>query len=137
MRQMLKGINEMKDELEQAVLKDLGRCPFFTEIGELNGIKDYCEYFIEHVDEFSKDTHFDPPLLLAPNTNWIRWEPLGVCLVYGSWNYPYYVNLKPVVQAIATGNCAVVKPSEMSPASSAACQKLVDKYLDNRCYRVI
>ena len=50
---MLKGINDMKDELEQAVLKDLGRCPFFTEIGELNGIKDYCEYFIQHVDEFS------------------------------------------------------------------------------------
>jgi len=65
------------------------------------------------------EVYFDPPLFLAPNTNKIRYEPLGVVLIFGSWNYPYYVTLKPLVQSIATGNCAIIKPSEMSPASSA------------------
>lgn len=58
-------------------------------------------------------------------------------MIMGSWNYPYYVCLKPLVQAIASGNCAVIKPSELSPASTEVIVKLVDKYLDPRCYRVI
>jgi aldehyde dehydrogenase (NAD+) len=38
----------------------------------------------------------------------------------GSWNFPYFVTLKPLVMAIAAGNCAIVKPSELGPNSSAA-----------------
>jgi aldehyde dehydrogenase (NAD+) len=65
-----------------------------------------------------KDIYYDNPLLFAPNVTKIRYEPLGVALIMGSWNYPYYVCLKPLAQAIASGNCAVIKPSELSPASS-------------------
>ena len=83
------------------------------------------------------DEVFDPPMLLAPMTQKIVWEPLGVVLVFGSWNYPYVVTIKPLIQAIAAGNCCVLKPSELSPVSSDAIEKLVTKYLDPRCYRVI
>jgi aldehyde dehydrogenase (NAD+) len=134
---LIKGVREMNYQLQDGCLKDLGRCGFFTEIGELSGILDHCEHNLAHIDEWAKDTVFDPPLLMAPNSNRIKWEPLGVVLIFGSWNYPYYVTLKPLVQAIATGNCAIIKPSEMSPDSSAAVQQLVEKYLDSRCYRVI
>ena len=75
--------------------------------------------------------------MFAPNTNRIKWAPLGVVLIFGSWNYPYYVTLKPLVQAIATGNCTIIKPSELSPVSSNLVQKLVEEYLDPRCFRVI
>lgn len=74
---------------------------------------------------------------LAPGSTKIRYEPLGVALIFGSWNYPYVVTIKPLIQAIAAGNCAVLKPSEMSPKSSAVMKKLVDNYLDNDCYAVI
>jgi aldehyde dehydrogenase (NAD+) len=76
-------------------------------------------------------------MTLAPASCKIRYEPLGVTLIFGSWNYPYVVTLKPLVQAISAGNCAVIKPSEMAPNASAAIKKLVDKYLDNECIRVI
>jgi aldehyde dehydrogenase (NAD+) len=55
----------------------------------------------------------------------------------GSWNYPYYVTLKPLAQAIATGNCAILKPSELAPESSKLMTKLIDTYLDKRFYRVL
>jgi len=84
-----------------------------------------------------KDDIRDTPLPLAPAKTMIRYEPLGVALIFGSWNYPYVVGLKPLCQAITSGNCAVLKPSEMSPTSSAAIKKLVDKYLDKDCYAVI
>ena len=84
-----------------------------------------------------KDDSRDTPLMLAPAKTFVRYEPLGVVLIFGSWNYPYVVNLKPLCQAITSGNCAVIKPSEMAPVSSAAIKKLVDNYLDPECFAVI
>ena len=62
---------------------------------------------------------------------------MGVVLIYGSWNFPYVVNFKPLACSIASGNCAVIKPSELSPHSSNAIQKLVEKYLDRDCFEVV
>lgn len=84
-----------------------------------------------------KDVDLDTPILLAPCKTKIRYEPLGVCLIYGSWNYPYVVTLKPLCQAITSGNCAVIKPSEMAPNTSRVIKDLVEKYLDPECFAVI
>lgn len=67
----------------------------------------------------------------------IRYEPLGVSLIYGSWNFPYIVTLKPLCTAIAAGNLAIIKPSEMAPATSALIKELVEKYLDKECFAVL
>lgn len=75
--------------------------------------------------------------MLAPAKTRIKYEPLGVVLIFGSWNYPYVVNIKPLCAAITSGNCAVVKPSEMAPFSSKVIKDLVEKYLDKDCYAVI
>ena len=68
--------------------------------------------------------------MLAPAYSAVKYEPLGVVLIYGSWNYPYVVTIKPLIQAIVTGNCAVLKPSEMAPFASTVMKKLCDKYVD-------
>ena len=57
-------------------------------------------------------------------------DPYGVVLVIGSWNYPILLTLNPVSGAIAAGNCVIIKPSEISPASSKLLEELVPKYLD-------
>jgi aldehyde dehydrogenase (NAD+) len=77
-----------------------------------------------------KDVSVDHPLAFAPGKSRIKYEPLGVALIYGSWNYPVFLSISPLVQAITTGNAAVVKPSELAPASSAVIKELVEKYLD-------
>jgi acyl-CoA reductase-like NAD-dependent aldehyde dehydrogenase len=84
-----------------------------------------------------KDDLRDTPLMLAPAKTLVRHEPLGVTLIMGSWNYPYVVTLKPLCQAITSGNCAVVKPSEMAPASATVVRNIVEKYLDPKCFKVI
>jgi aldehyde dehydrogenase (NAD+) len=79
----------------------------------------------------------DTELMLAPCKTMVKYEPLGVALIYGSWNYPFVVTLKPLCQAITSGNCAVIKPSEMAPACSTVVREIVEKYLDTSCYAVI
>jgi aldehyde dehydrogenase (NAD+) len=60
-----------------------------------------------------------------------------VALISGSWNYPYYVTIKPLITCIAAGNCAIIKPSELGDKSQWAIKNLVEKYLDQRCFRVV
>lgn len=54
-----------------------------------------------------------------------------------AWNYPLYTAVPPLAAAIAAGNCAILKPSELAPHSSNVLKKLIDQYLDQECYRVI
>ena len=71
------------------------------------------------------------------DTTYIHREPLGVCLVMGAWNYPVQLTLQPVTGAIASGNCVVIKPSEVAPATADVIEKLVKKYLDSSTVQVV
>ena len=69
------------------------------------------------------------PLAQLPGRAWVQYDPLGVVLIIGPWNYPLYLSLAPLVAAVAAGNCAVIKPSELAPATSALLARLIPQYL--------
>lgn len=77
-----------------------------------------------------KDIREETELLFAPASTLIRYEPYGVCGIYSAWNYPILTAFKPLVQAITTGNCIIMKPSEIAPAVSVVIKKFIEKYLD-------
>jgi aldehyde dehydrogenase (NAD+) len=64
-------------------------------------------------------------------------EPYGICLIIGAWNYPFLLTLSPLIGAIAAGNCAILKPSELAPNSAAIMAQMVERYLDISCIRVV
>ena len=66
----------------------------------------------------------------------IKPEPYGVVLIIGAWNYPLNVTLAPLSAAISAGNCAVIKPSEISPHTAKCIEELIPKYLDPMCFKV-
>jgi len=133
----MKGVKEMKKDMEQAMFEDMGRCHFFTEVAEHTSLMEFGSHTIDSLEDYMKEIYTDPSIIFAPCTSKVRYEPLGVALIMGSWNFPYFVTLKPLVTCIAAGNCAILKPSELSPCTSKVIQVLVDKYLDKRCFRVI
>lgn len=61
-------------------------------------------------------------------------DPFGVVLVIGAWNYPLQLTMGPVAGAIAAGNCVIIKPSEVAPASAKFMAETIPKYLDNVSY---
>jgi aldehyde dehydrogenase (NAD+) len=75
--------------------------------------------------------------MLAPGRTEVRFDPLGVGLIIGSWNYPIVLCLSPLVAAIAGGNAAVIKPSEVAPACADAIARLVPQYLDPEAFSVV
>uniref|UniRef100_A0A3Q3X9H9 Aldehyde dehydrogenase domain-containing protein n=1 Tax=Mola mola TaxID=94237 RepID=A0A3Q3X9H9_MOLML len=76
-------------------------------------------------------------LLTISDEVYIHPEPLGVVLIIGAWNYPWAVTLLPLVGAIAAGNAAVVKPSELSESSALLLHALLPRYLDKDLYPVV
>lgn len=86
---------------------------------------------------YAKDRHVKTPLLTGNGKSYVHPEPLGVALVIGSWNYPLTTAYSPCAEAVAAGNCVVLKPSELAPHSSNVMRKMFEKYLDSRFYRVI
>jgi aldehyde dehydrogenase (NAD+) len=76
-------------------------------------------------------------LLAMPGRSYIYREPLGVTLIIAAWNYPFQLIVLPLVGAIAAGNCAVLKPSELAPHVSALLAKWIPKYFDRKSIRVV
>ncbi|KAK6468612.1 aldehyde dehydrogenase family 3 member B1 [Huso huso] len=90
-----------------------------------------------HLASWMKPEHVEKSLVMKFDECFIRKEPLGVVLIIGAWNYPVQLVLVPLIGAIAAGNCAVVKPSELSDSTSSLLTELLPKYLDQSCFSVV
>ena len=95
------------------------------------------EYALKHLHHWMKPEREPTPLLMEPGHVRVRRDPLGVTLIIGAWNEPFMLTLAPLVAAIAAGNTAVIKPSEIAEATAAQIAELVPKYLDTEAVAVV
>ncbi len=137
----LRGIERLCDERETeiaaALAEDLGRSPLDAWLGDIASTKAEATYARKHLKRWMRRRRVSLPLSQRPGRGWVQYDPLGVVLVIGPWNYPLYLSLAPLVAAVAAGNCAVVKPSELAPATSALMARLLPEYLDPEAVRVV
>ena len=119
----------MTEELSNAVSTDTRRANFEAFVSEIGVTMACIEHVEKNLETYMADIEEKTELILAPATGSTRYEPLGVVGVYGSWNFPVALAIKPVIYAIAAGNCVLVKPSEVSANSSAAVKKMFDKHM--------
>lgn len=138
LKSLLKMYKENQTAMIEALHKDLRKSKMESILTEISYIIGDLENVIENFKNWAKPD--SPPkkgIVNLMDTLRINKDPYGVILVIGAWNYPIQVTLCPLSGAIAAGNCVVVKPSEISPASSNLMATLIPKYLDNECYQVI
>ncbi|MFE1773601.1 aldehyde dehydrogenase family protein [Streptomyces sp. NPDC059008] len=130
-------LTDHRDDLLAALATDLGKGPeeaYRTEIGfTVNEI----DHTLDRLDDWLAPRPAELPERLLPATARVVREPLGVVLVIAPWNYPLQLALAPLVGALAAGNCVVVKPSELAPATSAAIARLLPRYLDAEAVTVV
>jgi len=137
----LRGIERLCDEREPeiaaALADDLGRPAVDAWLGDIASTKAEAAYARKHLKKWMRPTRQPLPLSQRPGRGWVQYDPLGVVLIIGPWNYPLYLSLAPLVAAVAAGNCAVIKPSELAPATSALLARLLPVYLDSDAVRVV
>ncbi len=137
LRQLKALLLEGESTLLKALAADLGKSDFEGIMTELNFVISEIDLTIKHLPGWVKPEKVAAPLAQQPGTARIHRDPLGVVLIIGPWNYPIQLVLAPLVGAISAGNCAIIKPSEVAPHSSAALATLIPQYMDNQCVRVV
>uniref|UniRef100_A0A3Q3X264 Aldehyde dehydrogenase n=1 Tax=Mola mola TaxID=94237 RepID=A0A3Q3X264_MOLML len=130
-------ITEKQTEIANALKQDINRSQYDTPLLELIGIENEIKLAIEKLSEWAAPRPVEKNLLTISDEVYIHPEPLGVVLIIGAWNYPWAVTLLPLVGAIAAGNAAVVKPSELSESSALLLHALLPRYLDKDLYPVV
>jgi aldehyde dehydrogenase (NAD+) len=130
-------MNEREEQLAAALHSDLGKSPAEAWMTEISFVSNAARHTRRNLGRWMRDQRVTTPAFALPGRSWIRSEPLGTVLNISPWNYPLQLCLTPLVSAVAAGNCAVVKPSELAPATSSAVAELVPEYLDSECIRVV
>ncbi len=124
-------------EFLDALHQDLGKPAMEGWITELSYVTGEISHCRKHLRRWMKPRRVATPVFGQPGRSWTQAEPLGIVLVMSAWNYPLQIALAPLVFAIAAGNCAVIKPSELSPATSALLARRIPEYLDRACFAVV
>ena len=140
-RTQLRGLRRMLTEeravFERALKEDLGKSPVEAHTTEIGFVINEVDHALKNLNSWLRPRRVSVPMALAPAKARTIREPLGTVLIIAPWNYPINLSLAPLVGAIAAGNSAVLKPSELSPATSAALAELVPRYLDGDAIAVV
>ena len=124
------AILEHESAIEKALQDDLGKPKFEAYATEVGGCLEEIKYTIKHIKAWAKPKAVATPFIHLPASAKIYPEPLGVVLIIAPWNYPVQLLISPLVGAIAAGNCAVLKPSELALHTSHLLAEILPNYFD-------
>ena len=140
-KQQLQQIKRLVNDNEQAFIdalaSDLGKPAQEAWITEVSYVTGDVDHVCKRLSAWAKKRRVATPIVAQPGRSYIQPEPQGTVLIIGAWNYPMQLILAPLVAVIAAGNCAIVKPSELAPATSTLLAKLIPQYLDSQAVSVV
>jgi len=119
-------ININEKDILAAMTKDLGKSYAEGYITEIAPLKKEIAYYKKNLKKFMKPLKVSSPITIFPARSYIVLEPKGVILSISPWNYPALLMLAPLIAAIATGNCTILKPSEISVHTSALLANIIN-----------
>jgi aldehyde dehydrogenase (NAD+) len=114
-----------KELVYDALKADLNKSYFEAFATELSFVIQELDHAVRNVRRWARPKRVSTPLAHHPAKSFIYPESYGIALIIGPWNYPFQLMITPLIPAIAAGNCAILKPSELAPRTSAVLAKLI------------
>lgn len=129
---LLRFVEEQQEAIVEALASDLGRPRWESLCYDVYLVRMELLHLLSSLNRLSgwQRTALDTTLVTFPGTGYVVPDPLGVCLVMSTWNFPVMLGLVPVAGALAAGNAVVLKPCHRAPACSKVLQK-VTEYASN------
>lgn len=125
LNRLKEAVKKYEPELLQALNHDLHKSEFEAYATEIGIVLHEIRYAIQHLKSWMKPQRVKTPFTHFGSKSYIYAEPFGVALIISPWNFPFQLAVMPLIGAIAAGNCAVLKPSELTPATSDVLSKLI------------
>jgi len=137
LRQLRALFTEQEDRLVDALVADVGKPRIEAYTTEIAFTINEIDHTLKNLNAWTKPSKVKVPLTFKPGTATLRPEPLGTVCIIAPWNYPVQLLFAPLVPALAAGNTAVLKPSEVTPSVSVLVEELVPKYFDPSTVAVV
>ncbi|WP_439031506.1 aldehyde dehydrogenase family protein [Gordonia terrae] len=134
---LLRFIDECEPAIAAAIEADLGRGRMATFMADVAPVRHEIRHTVANLGRWMKPEKVRMSAATAPGKARVVSEPKGVALILGAWNFPILLTLHPLVSALAAGNAAVVKPSELSAATARLLSEQLPRYLDTEAVSVV
>lgn len=121
----------------KALYNDFKKPKFESVLTETGIVLMELDLAIKKIETWSKPKNVTPSLLNFPSTDKIYYDPYGVCLIIAPWNYPFQLAISALIGAIAAGNTAVIKPSELTPHTSKIISEIISAVFDDEYIAVV
>ncbi len=127
LRKLQTAIITHESEIAAALEADLGKSSYESYMCEIGLVRSEISYMLRHTRGFAGEHRVRTPLAQFPSRSYKKPCPYGNVLIMSPWNYPFLLTMDPLVDAIAAGNTAIVKPSAYSPATSAVIEQIISE----------
>ncbi len=126
LKQLLDYLMEHIPEMEKVMYDDFRKPAVEVMLGEVYSMTSEIKYACKNLKRWLKPQRVATPLGMIGTVNYIQHEPKGNVLIISPWNYPLALAVRPLIWAIAAGNTAILKPSEMAPHTAGFIKKMIN-----------
>lgn len=137
LKKLRSSILRHEDKINAALKSDLGKSPFESYMCETGMVLSELSYMIKHTPSYTREKTVRTPLAQFHSRSYKKPSPYGVTLIMSPWNYPFMLAMDPLVDAIAAGNTAVIKPSAYSPRTSEVIKMIIEECFEEKYVAVI
>lgn len=137
LRQLRALVVEQQDRLVDALVADLRKPRIEAYTTEIAFTINEIDHTLKHLGSWTKPEKVKVPFTMKPGRAALRPEPLGTVCIIAPWNYPVQLLFAPLVPALAAGNTAVLKPSEVTPTVAGLIAELVPVYFESSTVAVV
>ncbi|MGD0022763.1 MAG: aldehyde dehydrogenase [Smithellaceae bacterium] len=130
-------IQAQEEEVLNAIYEDLHKVSVDGYATEISGVYDEIKYALGNIHSWTKPEKVETPFFLLPSKSYVQKDPYGVTLIISPWNYPFQLLMTPLVGAIAAGNTAILKPSEISANTAAVIEKIINEAFPKEYLHVV
>lgn len=132
LRALREVIEKYETQIYTALQLDLRKSAFETSVTELFFVYGELDFAIKNLSHWMCPKRIGKTISSIFAKNRLYYEPKGVCLIISPWNYPFQLTMSPLISAIAAGNCVMLKPSELSAATSSIVNKIIREAFDEQ-----
>ncbi|WP_114945088.1 coniferyl aldehyde dehydrogenase [Microvirga calopogonii] len=128
---LAKAVIRHADDFASAIAVDFGHRSFHeTKLADLYPVVAALHHARKHFRTWMKPRRRPVQLMFQPGRGRVHYQPLGVVGIVSPWNYPVQLTLSPLAGALAAGNRVMVKPSEITPRTSALLEQIIGEVFD-------
>ena len=132
-----KLIEKRQHKIEEALWQDLRKSPEEVYLTEISIVLSELDNHIANLKKWTRPQKVKTPIHLLPSTSSVVCEPLGVALIIAPWNYPFQLVLNPLIGAISSGCCAMLKPSPNAKATADLIEEMIKELYDSRYIDIV